>query len=83
VINRYDIEGIDDDTYEAAKYTVFAEPAIDRVYDEIVPVDEGSRFFAVEYLPGQFDQRADSAEQCIKLLNVNSEAVVRYARLTF
>jgi len=81
VINRYDIEGIDDDTYEAAKYTVFAEPAIDRVYEENVPVDVTSRFFAVEYLPGQFDQRADSAEQCIKLLNVNSEAAVRFARL--
>jgi len=81
VMNRYDIEGIDDDTYEAAKYTIFAEPAIDWVYEENVSIDKGSRFFAVEYLPGQFDQRADSAEQCIKLLNVNSEAVVRFARL--
>ncbi len=81
VINRYDIEGIDDETYQAAKYTVFAEPAIDRAYDETVPVDAGSQFFAVEYLPGQYDQRADSAAQCIKLMNVNSEATVRFARL--
>ncbi|HWQ79602.1 MAG TPA: phosphoribosylformylglycinamidine synthase [Anaerovoracaceae bacterium] len=81
VINRYDIEGIDDATYEAAKYTVFAEPAIDRAYDEEVPVDAGSQFFAVEYLPGQYDQRADSAGQCIKLMNVNSNAAVQFARL--
>jgi phosphoribosylformylglycinamidine synthase len=81
VINRYDIEGIDDETYETAKYTVFAEPAIDRAYDEEVQVDAGSQFFAVEYLPGQYDQRADSAGQCVKLLNVNSDAAVRFARL--
>ncbi len=81
VINRYDIEGMDDATYEAAKYTVFAEPAIDRAYDEMVPIDAGSKFFAVEYLPGQYDQRADSAAQCIRLMNVNAEATVRFARL--
>jgi phosphoribosylformylglycinamidine synthase len=81
VINRYDIEGMDDATYEAAKYTVFAEPAIDRAYDEMVPINAGSKFFAVEYLPGQYDQRADSAAQCIRLMNVNSEATVRFARL--
>ncbi len=81
VINRYDIERIDDATYQAAKYTVFAEPAIDTAYDEELSIDAGSRFFAVEYLPGQYDQRADSATQCIKLLNVRSEAVVRFARL--
>lgn len=81
VINRYDIEGIDNATYEAAKYTVFAEPAIDRAYDEMVPISAGSKFFAVEYLPGQYDQRADSAAQCIKLMNVNAEASVQFARL--
>ncbi|HVI40966.1 MAG TPA: AIR synthase-related protein, partial [Anaerovoracaceae bacterium] len=81
VVNRYDMEGIDDVTYEAAKYTVFAEPAIDRAYDETVSVDAGFRFFAVEYLPGQYDQRADSAAQCIKLMNVKSEAAVQFARL--
>ncbi len=81
LMNRYDIEGIDDDTYEAAKYTVFAEPAIDRAYDEMAPVDADSHFFTVEYLPGQYDQRADSAAQCIKLMNVTSEVTVRFARL--
>jgi phosphoribosylformylglycinamidine synthase len=81
VLNRYDVEGIDDDTYQSAKYTVFAEPAIDSAYDEIVPVVTGSQFFAVEYLPGQYDQRADSAEQCIRLMNAEATPTVRFARL--
>jgi len=81
VINRYDIEGIDDNTYNAAKYSIFAEPAIDMAYDEEVSIDAGALYFAVEYLPGQFDQRADSAEQCIKLMDANLEPKVRFARL--
>lgn len=81
ILNRYDMDGIDDATYEAAKYTVFAEPAIDVVYEETMPEDAGSAvFFAVEYLPGQYDQRADSAAQCIKLMNTEAEAVVKFAR---
>lgn len=81
ILNRYDMDGIDDATYEAAKYTVFAEPAIDIVYEETMPEDAGSAvFFAVEYLPGQYDQRADSAAQCIKLMNAEAEAVVKFAR---
>ena len=82
VLNRYDIDGIDDATYERAKYTVFAEPAIDTAYDEEMPDNLGSAtFFAVEYLPGQYDQRADSAAQCIKLMNAEAEASVRFARV--
>ena len=81
VINRYDIDGLDQETYDAAKYTIFSEPAIDRAYDEIVPVDAGSYSFAVEYLPGQYDQRADSAAQCIRLLNAEADVTVRFARL--
>lgn len=82
ILNRYDMDGIDDATYEAAKYTVFAEPAIDIVYEETMPEDAGSAvFFAVEYLPGQYDQRADSAAQCIKLMNTEAEAVVKFARI--
>lgn len=81
ILNRYDMDGIDDATYEAAKYTVFAEPAIDIVYEETMPEDAGSAvFFEVEYLPGQYDQRADSAAQCIKLMNTEAEAVVKFAR---
>ena len=82
VLNRYDIDGIDDATYEAAKLTVFAEPAIDVVYEETMPEDLGSAiFFAVEYLPGQYDQRADSASQCIKLMNAEADATVKFARV--
>lgn len=81
VINRYDVEGMDEASYQAAKYTVFAEPAIDSAFDEQIAIEAGSRFFAVEFLPGQYDQRADSAAQCLKLLNVNTEAVVQFARL--
>lgn len=82
ILNRYDIDGIDDATYESAKTTVFAEPAVDIVYEETMPDDLRSAiFFAVEYLPGQYDQRADSAAQCIKLMNSEAEAVVKFARV--
>ena len=82
VLNRYDIDGIDDATYEAAKLTVFAEPAIDVVYEETMPEELCSAiFFAVEYLPGQYDQRADSASQCIKLMNAEADATVKFARV--
>lgn len=82
ILNRYDIDGIDDATYEAAKLTVFAEPAIDIVYEESMPEGFSSVFFfAVEYLPGQYDQRADSAAQCIKLMNPAADATVKFARV--
>lgn len=82
VINRYDVDGIDDDTYERSRYTVFAEPAIDSAYDEKMPEDTASAvFFAVEYLPGQYDQRADSAAQCIKLMAPEVQAIVKFARV--
>ena len=60
VLNRYDMQGLDDATYETAKREVFAEPAIDAVYDEELPegIDQ-TKMFAIEYLPGQSDQRAD------------------------
>ena len=82
ILNRYDIDGIDDATYQRAKYTVFAEPAIDMAYDEQMPEELSSAtFFAVEYLPGQYDQRADSAAQCIKLMNAEADATVKFARV--
>ncbi len=82
VLNRYDVDGIDDATYQRARYTVFAEPAIDTVYDEQMPEELSSAtFFSVEYLPGQYDQRADSAAQCIKLMNAEADAVVKFARV--
>lgn len=82
VLNRYDVDGIDEATYQRARYTVFAEPAIDTVYDEQMPEDLSSAtFFSVEYLPGQYDQRADSAAQCIKLMNAEADAAVKFARV--
>ena len=82
ILNRYDVDGIDDDTYESAKYTVFAEAAIDTIYEENLPADVNELVhFAVEYLPGQYDQRADSAAQCIKLMNGKADATVKFARV--
>lgn len=81
VLNRYDVEGIDENTYQSSKFTVFAEPAIDSIYEESMPTNLGENIFAVEFLPGQYDQRADSAAQCIKLLNVNAEPLVKFAKI--
>ncbi|MCI8630696.1 MAG: phosphoribosylformylglycinamidine synthase, partial [Firmicutes bacterium] len=81
VINRYDVEGISDDTYEKARCAVFAEPAVDIVCDEELPDGPVSVFFATEFLPGQYDQRADSAAQCIKLIDPSAEATVKFARV--
>lgn len=78
VLVRYDMENISDETYQRALNTVFSEPPLDDVYEESFPMKEG-RTFSMEFLPGQFDQRADSAEQCIKLLNEKEEPLIRTA----
>ncbi len=75
---RYDVENISDEVFEQAKVTVFSEPPVDYVYEESFDA-KGARVFSVEFLPGQFDQRADSAEQCVKLLNENENPVIRTA----
>ncbi|QXM05273.1 phosphoribosylformylglycinamidine synthase [Crassaminicella indica] len=67
VLNRYDIAGISEEEYIKTKGTIFSEPNVDHVYDERFPYNEKDRVFAVEYLPGQYDQRADSAEQCVQI----------------
>lgn len=79
VLTRYDVENVSDKTYERALKTVFSEPPVDYVYETTFPMEAGDRVFSVEALPGQFDQRADSAEQCVKLLNEKEEAVIRCA----
>ena len=78
VLIRYDIENVSDDTFERAKRTVFSEAPVDDLYEEEYDA-KGGKSFTIEYLPGQFDQRADSAEQCIKLLNENEEPVIKTA----
>ncbi|MCD8223818.1 MAG: phosphoribosylformylglycinamidine synthase [Clostridiales bacterium] len=79
VLIRYDMEHISEETYQEALVTIFSEPPLDDVYEEDFPRREGDQVFAVEYLPGQFDQRADSAQQCVKLLREDEEAVIRTA----
>lgn len=76
---RYDIENLSDETYEKAKVTVFSEPPVDDIYEENFPLQEGDFVFTVEYLPGQFDQRADSATQCVCLLNPAEQPIIRSA----
>ncbi len=76
VLIRYDIENLSEETYQAALGTIFSEPPVDTLYEETFPTEEGDLVFSVEYLPGQFDQRADSAEQCVKLLNENEEPII-------
>ena len=79
VFNRYDVENISDEVYEAALKTVFAEPPVDDIYPEKLPEAADAHIFSVEYLPGQYDQRADSAEQCIRFLNEKEQPCVRSA----
>lgn len=79
VLIRYDIENLSEETYGKALVTIFSEPPVDEVYEEEFPKNPGDLVFSVEYLPGQFDQRADSAEQCVKLLKEDEEPVIRSA----
>ena len=82
VLHRYDVEGIDEATYGAVRTTVLSEPQVDVVYDETFPQpEEGCAMLAVEALPGQYDQRADSAAQCIQMLTGGERPVVRCATL--
>ena len=79
VLIRYDVENVSDATFAQAKQTVFSEPPVDNIYDEDFPHKADDFCFTVEYLPGQFDQRADSAEQCVKLLNDSEEPIIKSA----
>ncbi len=80
MINRYDVENIDAKLFEDCRYRVFAEPQLDRVLTEL-PAMRGTSVFAVEYLPGQFDQRADSAAQCIQIISQKDKPSVRTAKV--
>ena len=76
---RYDVENIEDEVFEKACRTVFAEPPVDALYLEKFETAENAHVFSVEYLPGQFDQRADSAVQCVQFLNENAKPIIRSA----
>ena len=79
VFIRYDVENISDETFEKACGCVFSEPPVDILYKEEIPVAEGARVFSVEYLPGQFDQRADSAVQCVQFLKEDEQPIIKSA----
>ncbi|MDE6540042.1 MAG: phosphoribosylformylglycinamidine synthase [Ruminococcus sp.] len=81
ILNRYDADKLSEKDFNASVNTVFSEPAVDIVYDELPEITTDDRIFAVEYLPGQFDQRADSCEQCIQILRQGERCRVRNARV--
>ncbi len=80
VLNRYDAENISADLFDYAKNTVFSEPQVDVTFDKLVTAD-GDIIFAVEYLPGQYDQRADSASQCIQIISQGDRPIIRTAKV--
>lgn len=80
IINRYDVENIDKDLFEYTKTTVFSEPQVDQIYTDELNF-KNSIVFAVEYLPGQFDQRADSAQQCIQIISSSVKPIVKTAKI--
>ncbi len=80
-IVRYDVSGITDEQYEIAKNTVFSEPQLDNTYDEVLPIDNGDRSFVIEYLPGQYDQRADFAGQALQIITRGEKPKVRAAKV--
>ena len=81
VLVRYDVENVSEETYKKALVTVFSEPPVDYVYEESFEMNEGDKVFSVEYLPGQFDQRADSAAQCIQIISQGNRPIIRTAKV--
>ena len=79
VFIRYDVENISDEVFEKACLTVFSEPPVDILYRENIEIPENGYVFSVEFLPGQFDQRADSAVQCVQFLKEDEEPIIRTA----
>ncbi|MBE7010817.1 MAG: phosphoribosylformylglycinamidine synthase [Ruminococcaceae bacterium] len=81
IVQRYDVQGVSDETYAAARTSIFSEPPVDEVYDENFPLPEGAKYFITAFLPGQYDQRADSAAECVQLLTQQDRPKVLAARL--
>ncbi len=79
ILIRYDVENISEEIFRKACYMVFSEPPVDQLYEEEFPIEKGENVFSVEYLPGQFDQRGDSAVQCVKFLNEKEEPIIKTA----
>ncbi len=81
IINRYDISDITDEEYSASRCVIFSEPPVDNIYEETLKLAENEKVFAIEYLPGQYDQRADSASQCIQFLTLGVRPRCKAAKL--
>ncbi|MDT3699307.1 MAG: phosphoribosylformylglycinamidine synthase [Thermincola sp.] len=81
VLHRYDISGVSDEEYAMSRGTIFSEPTVDNVYDENISIGGDDRLFAMEYLPGQYDQRADSAAQCMQILTQKERPVILSAKV--
>ena len=81
VLNRYDVEGVSEEVFHMAAVNIFSEPAVDVTYLELPALNAGQRIFAREYLPGQFDQRADSCSQCIQLATQGERPAVKSAQI--
>lgn len=81
IFNRYDVEGLSDEDYEKAKQFIFSEPYVDNIYEEELPVKNNEKVFAIELLPGQYDQRSDSCAQSIQILCGGKRPEIRVARV--
>ena len=81
IAQRYDIDGLSEEDFRKTLLTVFAEPQVDDIYEDVFPCSKEAAVFAVEYLPGQFDQRADSAAQCVQMLTLKERPLIASARV--
>ncbi len=81
IVHRYDIQGLSDEVFEQARTLIFSEPQVDFCYDESFPIAKDETAFGIEYLPGQFDQRSDSAAQCVQILTHGKRPRIASARI--
>ena len=81
ILNRYDVSGVDEESYNKAKTTVFSEPQVDDYFDESYTFEQNDKVFAVEYLPGQFDQRANSLEECLQIISGGERPTCKSAKV--
>lgn len=81
IVNRYDIAGLNEEEYLKCRQVVFAEPTVDVFSDETYEISQNKRAFAYEFLPGQYDQRADSAAQCVQIMTQREKPLIRYAKI--
>ena len=81
ILNRYDVSGVDEESYNKAKTTVFSEPQVDDYFDETYTFEKNDKVFAVEYLPGQFDQRANSLEECLQIISGGERPTCKSAKV--